>query len=319
MVHSLLCLNQLIYAVYTTWSQFTLQHFTVEFLLFSRMFSGCLQIWAASLWLDRRSRQVHDQSFAAVWGSWAELAKVWVLGGVVFILNVYMFLTAVKYTNAVVTAVAQCTTPVMTSVISIVIGAEPFSWLQMFGFALAVAGNVVQLDVWNTKSRSGGNDYAVGIAAMFINVLSFSVFLVFSKPFMRRLPMLIVYRQMIVVGMVGTLILTLAVRGRGAFEALGSATDGWAIGGYVFAVVIMAYVPYAIVGFAMTCNVPPPLMAAHIIFQPVFTAVVSAIALGTVLKWYQYVGGVLAVAAVSITMYLGMLRFRQQHRSLPFE
>ena len=316
LAHLLLGASQLLYAVYAVWSQWTLRVYTVEFLLFSRMLSATIQIWMASIFIDKRSRRVHDQPFRDVWGvsstggspaasPWAEIGKVWVLGALAFVLNVYMYLSAIKYTNAVVTTVAQCGTPVVTGVLSILIGVEPFSWLQVVGFVLAIGGNIVQLSVWN--AAAAGSNYVFGIVCIVLNVTSFSFFLVFSKPFMRRLPMLIVYRQMIVVGTIGTLILCLIMSPE-SFQRLitsGSA-DGWAVGGYIFAVCVMAYVPYAIVGFAMQHNVPPPLMAAHIIYQPVFTAVVAGIALGTVLRWYQYLGGVVALSAVALSVWDGM-------------
>ena len=307
-VHCLLCFGQLLFGIYSVWSQYSLRFYSVELLLFSRMTSAALQIWTVSLCFDEPSRRMHDQQFAAVWGTWRELVKVWILGAFVFVVNVYMFLSAVKYTNAVVATVAVCITPVVTSVMGIALGREPFSWLQILGFALAIGGNVVQLDVWETKTNS--DNYVFGVVCIVLNILSFSIFLVFSKPFMRRLPMLIVYRQMSLIGVIGTLILCLVVS-PSSFSQLRTVTDPWAVGGFVYAVVVMSYVPYAIMGFSMSCNVPPPLTAAHVIFQPMFAAAIAAVALGTVLKWFQYVGGIAAVLAVSITVWNGMRRLQQ--------
>jgi drug/metabolite transporter (DMT)-like permease len=189
-------------------------------------------------------------------------------------------------------------------VISIVFGYEAFSWVQVVGLLLAIGGNVVQLNVW--ESGSLGDRYVIGIVEIILNVTSYSIFLVFSKPYLRRLPIPIVYRQMILVGVVGTMILAVVLTDlRAQFRSIPE-LNGWALSGFLFALLVMAYVPYATVGFALRSGVPSPLIAAHIIYQPVFAAVVGAIALGTVLRWYQYVGGVVAASAVVVTLWMGM-------------
>ena len=115
--------------------------------------------------------------------------------------------------------------------------------------------------------------------------------------------MLIVYRQMVLIGVAGTLVLALTLSDmRASFSAIPH-LNGWAMGGYVFTLVAIGYFPYATVGFALRSGVSPPLIAAHIVYQPVFAAIIGEVALGTLLKWYQYLGGAVAAGAVLLIVY----------------
>ena len=89
-------LNQIVVATYAVWSQWTLMYLPAEFLLFSRLVAAAVQIWSVSLFCDAPSAAMSAKPFSEVWTGPLEIIKVYVLGALVFVLNVYMYLRGIR-------------------------------------------------------------------------------------------------------------------------------------------------------------------------------------------------------------------------------
>jgi drug/metabolite transporter (DMT)-like permease len=113
--------------------------------------------------------------------------QVCALLGVAF--NMVVFLEGLERTTAVNSGLLMPIIPVYTLIIAVAVGQERFAWRRGLGIALAFGGTLVLL---LQKGPDFSSEHLVGNVLILTNCLSYSIFLVVSKPLLRRYPPMVV-------------------------------------------------------------------------------------------------------------------------------
>lgn len=121
----------------------------------------------------------------------------WAVLGVV--INATLFLVGLSMTSVQVAAVLITTMPVFTVVFAIIAGRESASITRAGGIALAGAGALL---VVGGEGLAGSRASFLGALLIVLNCVSYSLYLVISKPHMARLSARVVVARMFLVGSV---------------------------------------------------------------------------------------------------------------------
>jgi drug/metabolite transporter (DMT)-like permease len=200
--------------------------------------------------------------------------------------NQALFLAGLALTSAHIAAILITTIPVFTLAIAIALRREQATWLKGAGIALAAAGAL--LVVWG-EGVSGTRASFLGALMIIGNSLSFSLYLVLSKPLMAYVPARLVIARMFAAAAV--LMVPLCgwslVHERWPLLPAGA----WlSLAGVIAGPTVAAYV---LNGWALA-RAEATLVATYMYVQPLLTAVLAAIYLGETIR------GVAVAAAVMI-------------------
>ena len=99
------------------------------------------------------------------------------------VLNQGLFLIGLERSTAVNAGLIMCLIPVFTFCLAAGAGQEAFRWVRAAGVAIALVG---VMPLFFARGGSFLGDYRVGNLLMAINTLSYSVYLVISRPLARR-------------------------------------------------------------------------------------------------------------------------------------
>ena len=129
-------------------------------------------------------------------GEWRRMALFSILAVVI---NQTLFLSGLAFTTVQVAAILITSIPVFVAGVAIALGQERASASRILGIALACAGAllVVGGEVFTGSGRS-----LLGAVLILTNCLSYSIYLVISKPDMARLSPRLVVARMFLIGMV---------------------------------------------------------------------------------------------------------------------
>lgn len=116
---------------------------------------------------------------------WPDLLRLAVLSILGVVLNQLLFIEGLARTTAVNATVLIATIPVFTLLVAIVLGRERFHARRAAGVAVALLGTLVML----RAERFDPSDRVVlGNVLVVLNCLSYSFYLVLSRPLLQRLP-----------------------------------------------------------------------------------------------------------------------------------
>lgn len=139
-----------------------------------------IRVAAGAVCLFALERVVHASPVPEL-GDLGRLA-VYALFGVVLNMGLYMW--GLDATTAVHAALLMTMIPVWTYAIALVAGHEVFQWRRAAGILVALAGVVVLLDPRSISLTDGS---LIGDLLILVNTLSYSVYLVISRPILKRI------------------------------------------------------------------------------------------------------------------------------------
>lgn len=202
------------------------------------------------------------------------------------VINATLFLVGLSLTSVQVAAVLITTIPVFTLAIAIVAGRERASARRIGGIALGAAGALL---VVGGESLHGTRSSSIGALLVVLNCLSYSLYLVWSKPYMARLSARVVVARMFLVG--GVLMLPVAALSLSRQRWSEVSTGAW----LVLAAVVVGptVIAYLLQAWALR-HADSSVVAAYTYVQPVLASILGALFLG------ERIRPVIAAAAAMI-------------------
>lgn len=200
-------------------------------------------------------------------------------------LNQVLFLKGLALSSAMNAAVLMTAIPVMTSLVSILMGQEKAGLLKLLGIGVSLAGAllIIGVDGLDFSSRM-----LLGNLLMFLNTVAYSFYLVLARPVLARYPTLSVVSHVFGLGALLTLPLCLEAWSRTDFAGLTGLT--WALMGSI--VLFPTVGAYLLNAWALKRS-SPSLVVVYIYVQPVMTSILSALFLNEALTGRVAVAGLL--------------------------
>ena len=209
------------------------------------------------------------------------------------ILNQLLYITALTLTTATAAQTLVAAGPAMTLLIAIMARKETATGLKWVGIGLAGAGALYLVGV-GLGSGSG-----VGNLLAFLNVASYSVYLVISRGLLRRYDALTVITWVFVFGTVGMLPWG---AGAAAREVGGMSAAAWAVLAWI--VVFPTVGAYYLNVFALK-RVESSVVSVFVYLQPVLTALMAVPILGERPSPRLIPAALLIFAGVAVTAWEG--------------
>lgn len=194
---------------------------------------------------------------------WSDLARFAGLSLLGVILNQLLFIEGLKRTTAVNASILIVTIPVFTLLVAVLVGRERFERRAAVGVGVALLGTLTLLHV---ERFSTTNSLVVGNLLIVLNCLSYSFYLVFSRPLLQRHPSLLVVAATFLMGAIVLVPLGLP-------DVIGAADAGvfsarvWAE--LVWIILVPSVVAYALNNYALK-RLRSSTVASFVFLQPVF-------------------------------------------------
>ncbi len=205
-------------------------------------------------------------------------------------LNQILFITGLNYTTATNASILMPSIPVFTVAVAMVMGIERITWRRSVGIGLAVAGALIMLRV---TRFSLAEDTVLGNIMILVNCLSYSVFLVYARPILLRIPPLTVIAWTFVFGGSGILIVSAPELLRTPFASLPALA--WT--GIAYVVIFPTLINYLLNTWAIKRS-SSTLVATYTTLQPVVATTLAVIFLGEEFAMREILGFLLIVAGL---------------------
>lgn len=203
--------------------------------------------------------------------------------------NQLLFMAGLQRSTATNAAVIGATIPVFTVGVAVLLRREAATSGKLLGLAVAFLG---AMTVVGGARFDAGSRVLIGNFLMLLNSLSFSIYLVISKPLLQRYPTLPVITWTMLFGALGVLPF-----GAGDLmaHAAGVSAGGWV--GLVYIAVFPTVGTYFLNAYALR-RAPSSVVAIYIYVQPVIAATMAALFLGERPTGFTALGAGLIAAGI---------------------
>lgn len=193
---------------------------------------------------------------------WAPLAFFAFLG---IVLNQGFFLVGLQKSTPMNAGLVICLIPVFAYSVAVIGRKEPFTRRRALGVLIALLGAI---PLFMARGGDLAADYALGNGLMALNALCYAIYLVYSKPLLRRMPPLVLVAWIYVLSLPW---LPAFAAGQDLVPA--AATKGaWLSLGYVL--LFPTILAYALNSFALA-RVEASTTAFFVFTQPIITAIAA--------------------------------------------
>lgn len=234
--------------------------------------------------------------------SWPDLARFAGLALLGVVLNQLLFIEGLERTTAVNASILIVTIPVFTLLVAVLLGRERFETRAAVGVGVALAGTLALLRI---ERFSVDDSVVVGNLLIVLNCLSYSFYLVLSRPLLRRHPSILVVAATFLLGAIplvplGTPDVVDAGRA-GVFEAIVWLELVWII-------LVPSVAAYALNNYALK-RLRSSTVASFVFLQPVFGILLAIVLLpGERLDSRTTFAGALILAGVALIVRHERLR-----------
>lgn len=208
------------------------------------------------------------------------------------VINQTLFLKGLSLTTAINATVLVTTIPVVTIVIALIMGREKKSFRKITGSILSFIGVLLLL---GTERIDLNNQFFVGNLLVFINAVSFGVYLVIAKDILKRYHPATVTTWTFIFGAIGVMPfgITQAIH----LPYADISTTAWLC--VTFLILFSSVIVYYINSWALQ-RTTSSTVAGYIYVQPVVATVISTMILGESLTWATVFASLLIFAGVFI-------------------
>lgn len=221
----------------------------------------------------------------------ADLVKLFGLALLGIVFNQILFLEGLARSTAVNASILVATIPVFTTGIAILLGRESARPVRLGGIGVALVGALVVLDV---TRFSLSDQYTFGNLLIVINCLSYSFYLVLSRPLLHR------YRSTTVVAwtfLYGALLIT-PVAGASLAELDLSTIPAIAWWGMIWIVLIPSVLSYSLQNYALK-RIRSSTVATYAFLQPLIGVGLAVLVIpAETVTLHNALGGLLIIAGV---------------------
>jgi len=287
--HGALLLVQLFFGSLPVMGKVVLRHVPAMALVGFRVVGGALLL----LLCARLVRAPRITAFK----DWSMLLVLALLG--VFF-NQILYIEGLARTTALNAAVLTTTIPVITTVLSILMGQEKYGWLKGAGIALSLVG---ALRVLGVDELSLANEHLVGNLFILGNTISYSLYLVLARTLLSKYESLSVITPIFLISSV--LLLPLALPAWGQIEVSTVPPLAW---GLALCIVLFPTVGAYLLNIWALKRTKPSVVVVYIYLQPLVATFLSTMLLGEALTVRLMVSALLVFAGVYL---VGRARARE--------
>lgn len=177
-------------------------------------------------------------------------------------INQLFFFHGLNLSSSINSGIYMSMNPIMVVILSALVLKESISFLRGFGIALGMAGTVLL----TLTAGTGKGDSSLGDLFLFVNSVSYAIYLVMAKPIMSRYSPLTVITWVFTFGLIYVLIFPPTL-----FDLAGTPLDVIPIdvwGKIVYVIVGVTFMTYLLTMYGLK-YLSPSTSSAYIYFQPI--------------------------------------------------
>lgn len=206
--------------------------------------------------------------------------------------NQLFFFNGLKLSGPIQSSLIMITTPVLVYLISLAFMGVKFSLIKSFGIVLGLSG--AALIIYDSRSTGQFENALLGNTMVFINALSYAIYLVLVKPLMTKYNPVIVLKYVFLYGLIFVLpfgFIPFTRIDTGAFTQ----TTWLQI---LYVILLTTYMAYRLNGFALS-KVSPTIVSIYLYLQPVIASILSILLGIELLDWNKSVAAMLIVTGIA--------------------
>ena len=205
------------------------------------------------------------------------------------------FLVAIPDVTPMHCSIISSMSPIYTMFIAAVVLKEPLSWKKAGGVLLSLCG-ILFLIFNNASGTSGASESKLsGIFLMFLNSLSFSLYLGIFKPVIAKYSVVTFMKWIFLFSALMSLPLSLREVASLEWTRI-PATQMWELG---FLIVFATFVSYFLIPFGQK-RIRPTLVSMYSYIQPIIATIISIILCMDILTWQKLLAALMVFAGVFI-------------------
>jgi len=205
-------------------------------------------------------------------------------------LNQSLYLTGLRLTTATDAILLIATIPAFTLLIAVLTKHERLQGMKVAGLAVSFAGVAVLV-----IGSGGGHGAIIGDVLVLVNSVSYSTYLVLSRPTLQRYDALTLIAWVFVFGTIEMALVALPQLASTQWNALPAAA--WL--GFAYALVFGTVLTYGLNAWALR-HATASRVASFVYLQPLVGVLGAAWLLGERLSWRVALAGVLILAGVAV-------------------
>ena len=205
------------------------------------------------------------------------------------------FLVAIPEVTPMHCSIISSMSPIYTMFIAAVVLKEPLSWKKAGGVALSLCG-ILFLIFNNASGTSGASESKLsGIFLMFLNSLSFSLYLGIFKPVIAKYSVVTFMKWIFLFSALMSLPLSFREVVSLEWTKIPS-VQMWELG---FLIVFATFVSYFLIPFGQK-RIRPTLVSMYSYIQPIIATIISIILCMDILTWQKLMAALMVFAGVFI-------------------
>ena len=281
--HLALLGTNLFYGAGFTVAKFLMPHLIKPLgFIFIRVSVVCILFWASWFFGKKYRAKIAKKDFGVL-----------ILGGLFGVAaNQMLFFLGLNNTMPIHASLVMLSTPILITLIALVVLKERMRWDKMIGLVLGISGAALLMSA-GKEVTALGKDTAFGDFLVFLNATSYAIYLVIIKPLMKRYRPIIVIRWVFLFGFF--FVLPFGWREFSVIEWSLFKTGDWC--SLAFIVLGVTFFAYLWNTYALK-HLSPSIVGAYIYAQPFFAAVISMIFMGEDLTWPKIFATMLIFAGV---------------------
>ena len=183
-------------------------------------------------------------------------------------INQLLFFKGLSLTSPINGALIMTTNPVLVLLMAAIILKEPVGWIKYIGITLGIAGAMLLILLGKNFNLQGGN--TEGDLYIFLNSVSFAIFIILVKPLMLHYHPITVMKWTFFFG--ALMVLPFGFNKVTAVAWSSLTFNLWLC--ILFVIVAVTFVAYLMNVFALR-HLSPSVVSIYIYFQPVFATLIS--------------------------------------------